>query len=34
MIPSSGKYLIDVYLMRNAARRIETASFDLALSVE
>jgi len=33
-IPSSGKYLIDVYLMRNAARRNETASYDLTLYVE
>ncbi len=33
-IPSSGEYLIDVYLMRNAARRNETASYDLTLYVE
>lgn len=33
-IPSSGKYVIDVYLMRNAARRNETASYDLTLYVE
>ncbi|MCS4245654.1 hypothetical protein M2418_005202 [Rhizobium sp. BIGb0125] len=33
-IPSSGKYLIDVYLMRNAARRNETANYDLTLYVE
>ena len=33
-IPSSGKYLIDVYLMRYAARRDETASYDLTLYVE
>lgn len=33
-IPSSGKYLIDVYLMRNAARRGETASYTLTLYVE
>jgi hypothetical protein len=33
-IPSSGKYLIDVYLMRNAARRSESASYDLTLYVE
>lgn len=29
-IPSSGKYLIDVYLMRNAARRNESANYDLS----
>lgn len=33
-IPSSGKYVIDVYLMRNAARRNETATYDLTLYVE
>lgn len=33
-IPSSGKYIIDVYLMRNAARRNESASYDLTLYVE
>lgn len=33
-IPSSGKYVIDVYLMRNAARRNESASYDLTLYVE
>lgn len=33
-IPSSGNYVIQVYLMRNAARRGETASFDLTLYVE
>jgi hypothetical protein len=33
-IPSSGKYLIDVYLMRNAARRNESANYDLTLYVE
>lgn len=33
-IPSSGKYLIDIYLMRNAARRSESASYDLTLYVE
>jgi hypothetical protein len=33
-IPSSGKYAIDVYLMRNAARRNESASYDLTLYVE
>lgn len=33
-IPSSGNYKIDVYLMRNAARRGETANYDLTISVE
>jgi hypothetical protein len=33
-IPSSGKYVIDVYLMRNAARRGETAAYTLTLYVE
>lgn len=33
-IPSSGNYQIDVYLMRNAARRGETANYDLTISVE
>lgn len=33
-IPSSGKFVIDVYLMRNAARRNESASYDLTLYVE
>ncbi|OJH44269.1 DNA breaking-rejoining protein [Paracoccus sp. SM22M-07] len=33
-IPSSGTYLIDVYLMRNAARRNETATYSLPLYVE
>ena len=33
-IPSSGTYLIDVYLMRNAARRNETATYSLTLYVE
>lgn len=33
-IPSSGKYVIDVYLMRNAARRGETANYTLTLYVE
>ena len=33
-IPSSGKYQIDVYLMRNAARRGETAPYALTLYVE
>ncbi len=34
VIPSSGDYKIDVYLMRNAARRGDTASYDLTISVE
>ena len=33
-IPSSGNYKIDVYLMRNAARRGETANYELTISVE
>ncbi|MBJ3783732.1 SH3 domain-containing protein [Devosia sediminis] len=33
-IPSSGTYVVQVYLMRNAARRNESASFDLTLYVE
>jgi len=33
-IPSSGKYEIDVYLMRNAARRGERANFELTIYVE
>lgn len=33
-IPSSGSYMIDVYLMRNAARRDEAAEYTLTLSVE
>lgn len=33
-IPSSGNYVIDVYLMRNAARRGETAAYSLTLYVE
>ncbi|SNT37979.1 hypothetical protein SAMN05421763_1139 [[Luteovulum] sphaeroides subsp. megalophilum] len=33
-IPSSGTYAIDVYLMRNAARRGETANYSLTLYVE
>ena len=32
-IPSSGNYIISVYLMRNAARRGESADFDLTLYV-
>jgi len=34
VIPSSGNYIISVYLMRNAARRNETANYDLTLYVE
>ena len=34
VIPSSGNYVISVYLMRNAARRNETASYALTLYVE
>lgn len=34
IIPSSGNYVIDVYLMRNAARRGETANYALTLYVE
>lgn len=34
VIPSSGNYTISVYLMRNAARRNETANFALTLYVE
>lgn len=33
-IPSSGNYVIDVYLMRNAARRGESAAYSLTLYVE
>jgi hypothetical protein len=33
-IPSSGNYVIQVYLMRNAARRGETANYKLTLYVE
>jgi len=33
-IPSSGNYVIQVYLMRNAARRGETANYELTLYVE
>ncbi len=33
-VPSSGTWVIDVYLMRNAARRNERARFDLTLYVE
>lgn len=34
VIPSSGSYIITVYLMRNAARRNETANYALTLYVE
>lgn len=34
VVPSSGNYIIDVYLMRNAARRGETADYHLTLYVE
>lgn len=34
VIPSSGNYVIEVYLMRNAARRNETANYSLTLYVE
>lgn len=34
IIPSSGTYLIDVYLMRNAARRNETAPYTMTVYVE
>jgi hypothetical protein len=34
VIPSSGNYIVDVYLMRNAARRGETANYDLTLYIE
>jgi hypothetical protein len=33
-IPSSGNYIIQVYLMRNAARRAEVANYTLTLYVE
>ncbi|MBO9587292.1 hypothetical protein [Devosia sp.] len=33
-VPSSGNYIVEVYLMRNAARRGETANYDLTLYVE
>lgn len=32
IVPSSGDYKIDVYLMRNAARRNETANYTLTVS--
>lgn len=31
VVPSSGDYTIDLYLMRNAARRNETANFTLTI---
>lgn len=34
VIPSSGNYVIDVYLMRNAARRNEAADYSLNIYVE
>jgi hypothetical protein len=34
VVPSSGNYLIDVYLMRNAARRNETANFTLTVGAK
>lgn len=34
VIPSSGTYAISVYLMRNAARRGETANYQLTIHVE
>ncbi len=34
VIPSSGNYIIDVYMMRNAARRNETADYTLGIYVE
>lgn len=34
VVPSSGTYAISVYLMRNAARRGETANYQLTISVE
>jgi len=30
-VPSSGDYTIDLYLMRNAARRNETANFTITI---
>ncbi len=32
-IPSSGDYVIDVYLMRNAARRNESAKYTLTVGI-
>lgn len=34
VVPSSGNYVVNVYLMRNAARRGETANYALTLYVE
>lgn len=34
VVPSSGSYSVDVYLMRNAARRNETSNYSLTLYVE
>jgi len=34
VVPSSGNYMIDVYLMRNAARRNETANFTLTVGAK
>ncbi|ODT17647.1 MAG: hypothetical protein ABS35_25355 [Kaistia sp. SCN 65-12] len=34
VVPSSGKYVITVYLMRNAARRNETAKYALTVAVD
>jgi len=33
VLPSDGDYKIDVYLMRNAARRNETAAYNLSVSI-
>lgn len=33
VVPSSGDYVVEVYLMRNAARRGETADFSLTVEV-
>ena len=34
VVPSTGTYTIDVYLMRNAARENQRANFDLTIYVE
>lgn len=34
VVPSSGNYVVDVYLTRNAARRGETANYELTLYIE
>lgn len=34
VVPSSGNYVIDVYLMRNAARRNERADYSLSIQVD